>query len=66
MASTPSQSQGDPAEVITAASTTEWPGGLFLPPPEPREATDGSERYEGVTYAATFRRRCGRTSSSRS
>jgi acetyl esterase/lipase len=52
MASTPSQSQGDPAEVITAASTTEWPGGLFLPPPEPREATDGSKRYEGVTYAA--------------
>ena len=52
MTSTPSQSQGDRAEVTTAAPTTEWPGGLFLPPPEPREGTDGSKRYEGVTYAA--------------
>jgi hypothetical protein len=23
-----------------------------MPPPEPREGTDGSKRYEGVTYAA--------------
>jgi acetyl esterase/lipase len=30
MTSTPSQSQGDRAEVTTAASTTEWPGGLFI------------------------------------
>lgn len=52
MTSTSSQSQGVRAEVTTAASTTEWPGGLFLPPPEPREVADGSKRYEGVTYAA--------------
>jgi acetyl esterase/lipase len=52
MTSTSSQSQGVRAEVTTAASTTEWPGGLFLPPPEPREVADGSTRYEGVTYAA--------------
>jgi acetyl esterase/lipase len=52
MTSTPSQSQGDRAEVTTAASSTEWPGGLFLPPPEAQEVTDGSKRYEGVTYAA--------------
>jgi len=52
MTITPSQSQGDGAEVTTPASTTEWPGGRFLPPPEPREGADGSKRYEGVTYAA--------------
>jgi len=52
MTSTPSQSQGDRAEVATPDSTTEWPGGRFLPPPEPREGADGSVRYEGVTYAA--------------
>jgi acetyl esterase/lipase len=52
MTSTPSPSQEDRAEVTSPASTGEWPGGRFLPPPEPREGADGSKRYEGVTYAA--------------
>jgi acetyl esterase/lipase len=52
MTSTPSQGQSDRAEVTTAASTGEWPGGRFLPPTKPREGVDGSKRYEGVTYAA--------------
>ena len=39
----------------SAAETTEWPGPTrFLPPPEPRVETDGSKRYEGVTYAAVL------------
>jgi acetyl esterase/lipase len=52
MTSPRSQGQGDEAAVTTPASMTEWPGGRFLPPPEPREGTDASKRYEGVTYAA--------------
>jgi acetyl esterase/lipase len=37
----------------TPAETTEWAGPIrFLPPPDPHVQTDGSKRYEGVTYAA--------------
>jgi acetyl esterase/lipase len=34
------------------APTTEWPGPIrFRPPPEPRTQTDGSKRFEGISYA---------------
>ncbi|WP_037605996.1 alpha/beta hydrolase [Streptacidiphilus rugosus] len=31
-----------------------WPPPRFLPPPPPRVAADGTQHFEGVTYATTF------------
>jgi acetyl esterase/lipase len=37
---------------VSPAPTTEWTGpARWLPPPTPRMRSDGSMRYEGVTYA---------------
>jgi acetyl esterase/lipase len=37
---------------VSPAPTTEWTGpARWLPPPTPRMQSDGSMRYEGVTYA---------------
>jgi acetyl esterase/lipase len=39
---------------VTPAPTMEWTGPIrFRPPPEPPAQTDGSKRYEGITYAVT-------------
>src|SRR3954470_217136 len=40
---------------VTPAETSEWAGpNRFLPPPEARVQADGTQRFEGVSYAIAY------------